>query len=546
MSVVISNISNSFIQETEDCGFVLPVMSENDLKFQIQFVAGDYDETSDLMDGTIELFAVRKDLLITDDVSLAAASIGSGIPVEADIVWRLTDNTVASYWGSAFSEFETIQLNQCFRFALRVTVGATKYYFLLTCFKKVIEEFVSTIEYACAENSYGFAYCDQYVPNKVRLPFFLAKPNRKADRNIYFKSNGIAKVTKSVLRKEYEGFVDYLPDQLHDKLQVALEHETVFIDSAQYTGEVRISEDYDVKWPDLNDYLYAPASFKVNATPWVAALNNCANCDTWEETTCSSSIQITQSGIEGDSIFAQWQVTSGNPAKFIVKVNGEEVVRTTELMYSQDGLAPGTYGIVVIPICLVGTREFLGDEQSVVLEIPVPGECTPVFHVPRSDFEDVHVGDTYLQIIILVGTAPFAIISATKPAWMNVNISGLYITVTGTPYPGSEGNNIPVSITVSNACGEDTFSSPINVIGNTPFPLAGIRIWNYEEDAICTKPLTTVYLAAGNYAFTAGLKVYTTPALTTIYSLKYMLDTDGNLWRTNIFGQLQFVEADYC
>jgi len=548
MSISILNIPNSFIQSTEDCDFTLPVMSENDIKFQLQFFTETTDEAALLMDADVELFAVKNNVVVNDDSSFAEALIGAGTPVEADIVWRTADKGVATYWASVFSEFESIALNQCFRLAVRISMGEEKSYFLLNCFKKVIEDFVSTIEYSCIENNYGFNYCDQYVPNKVRLPFYLGKPNRKADRNIYFKSNGQAKVTKSVLRKEYEASVDYLPDLLHEKLHIALEHETVFIESAQYTGEVRISEDYEVKWTDLNEFLLAPAAFKVNATPYGSSLNNCADCETWEETTCSSAIQMTQSGIDGDSIYAQWQVTSGTPSKFIVKVNGEEKIRTTELTYYLDDLDPGTYTIAVTSICVAGTTEIEGEEQSAELVIPEPEtECYPAGFLPRAPLADAQINNAYLQIFTLIGTQPFTITSVNKPAWMNIYISGFSLFMTGTPYPGSEGNNVAISVTVEN-CNDNTaeYSSSLNVVGTTPFPLAGNRIWDYEENTICSKPLTTVYLAAGNYAFAAGLKVYTSPALTTIYSMKYLLDTDGNLWKTNILGQLQFVEAGYC
>lgn len=547
MSISISNISNSFIQSTESCEYVLPVMSESDIKFQLHLLAGDFAETSDLMDGDIELFVIEKGASVIDDTTLSAAVIGSGEAVVAGIIWRIGDTKIAAYWSGCFSDFESIALGTCFQFLLRVTIGETKSYFPLSCFKKVIEDYLSTIQYSCIENSYGFAYCDKYVPNKIRLPFFLSKPNRKSERSVYFKSDGSAKVTKSVLRKEYDGFVGHLPDELHEKLNVALEHESVFIESSRYTGDARLSEDYEVKWTEINMYHMAPATFKVNATPFSASINNCADCDGWEEPSCSSAIQIIQSGIEAETIYAQWQVVSGTPVKFIVKINGGEPVEITELIYSQDESEPGEYTISVTPVCVAGSTAVEGEEKIATIIIPDPEEeCTSVSFGEIS-LPDGNVDQLYSVIIPFTGTLPAAVINATKPTWLNVSLSGNNLILSGTPLSGDAANNITISVQLSNCEGDTaTITDTMNIVGTVAYPLNNIKISPYEDDGICTAIPTTVYLASGNYNFAPGVKVYVSPTLTTWYSLRYMLDTNNDLWRTNIFGELQLIQVNYC
>lgn len=550
MSITIKNIPLSFFQFTDDpCENPLPVQSESDLKFQVMFGADDIAEGDNLLAGDIDLFVVTSGAVIESDSDINTFKVGSGVAVPANIMWRIDETTVGAYWNALFNDFAAIGLDTCFKFAVRVTVGASKYYWASNCFIRVNDNYTSTIEYSCAENSFGFNYCDRFIPNKVRLPFFLSRAQYKTDRSVYFKSDGSARVTKSITRKEMDGMTDHLTDDLHQKLSIALEHSTVYIESSQYSGQVAKSEDYDIAWTDINDYLQAPAKFKVNVTPYDATLNNCADCQAYEEPTCSSAIQFTQSGITGDDLYAQWEVVNGTPVKFKVSVNDGTAIEQTELLYSLNDQLPGSYTIKVIPVCLAGTTEIEGTEISVTLTIPDPEEvCVAVSHTDFGTLSNAHIDDYYSAIIALTGTMPFTLISATKPAWLNATISGSSLILSGTPYAGSEGNGIALSFSISN-CESDThtINTTINVIGNTSQPLAGIRIWNYEEAEICARPYLTVYLEAGTYSFALGVTVYSDPALVGYYADKYLIDQDGTLWRTNIFGMIYaLVQTNYC
>lgn len=546
MAVSIINIPNSFIQSAEDCDFVLPVMNESDISFQMHFSGQDYSETSNLMEGDIELFVVGKSAVVNDDVSLAAAAIGIGSGQQANIVWRIANTKIVAYWSTCFNDFEAIPVDSCFRLLIRVTVGGNKYYYPLNCFKKVIEDYISTIQYSCKENSYGFVYCDKYVPNKIRLPFFLSKPNRKSERTIYVKSNGEFKVTKSNLSKIYEGNVDHLPDELHEKLQVALEHEIVFIESTQLTGEVRINEDYEVKWTEINDYLMAPASFKVNQTPYSAKLNNCADCETWESPTCSSGIQITDLTYVNGDIYVQWAVVFGDPIKFRVQIDDEPPIIVQELSALFLAPAIGEHHVSVVPICSISGLDFDGEAVSDDIIISDPEECVQI-SFGTILIPDANVGQPYYKTIPFTGTLPAVITTATKPAWLNLTLSGNNLILSGTPYAGDAGSNISVTIGMNNCSSSlAMITDTMDVVGNIAYPVRGVRINQYMEDAICLAPGQIVFLAPGNFSFAPGIKVYTTNALNTVHSLKYMVDFENNLWRTNILGELQFINANYC
>ena len=548
MSVVISNISRSFLQfGGSDCGTLYPVAADTDIKFQAIFNMADGTETENMIAGDAEVFVVDSDAVIASDANITTYKIGSGTAVAADIIWRTGDNQATVYFGSVFSDFAAIAVGRCFKLCIRITVGASKYYFTSNCFIRDNGPYTSTIEFSCSEDSYGFNYCDQYVPNKIRLPFYLSKPQYKTDRSIYFKSTGAAKVTKSVTHKEYEGHTDHVPDEVHEKLNIALNHEVVFVDSGQYVGEVRISEDYEIKWPEVNDELDAPADFKVFATPYEASLNNCADCAPWEAPSCTAVVNITSASIVGDVIYVQWNVSGGSPHHYMVAVNGGTPYQVSVGSTTIEDIEPGEYEISVTPYCEVGEDTLAGTGDTTSLTVPNPEEECVAVGFTDFTFDAAHVNTGYSKSVVLTGTPPFAIDNVTKPTWMNISIVGSNLLFSGTPFVGSEGNGIDVYVKLSN-CTSDIveITKEISVIGMFGVPIPDVRVHPYEEEAICIKPQTQVYLESGQYSFYPGLKVYADSALTTLMPLKWFLDTDNTLWRTNALGMLIVSASDYC
>ena len=77
--------------------------------------------------------------------------------------------------------------------------------------------------------------------NRVRLPFYLSKPQYPAEEELYLKGNGRRVVLKSIVSKVMDGKTDYMPSLIHERLSIALRHDEVNIESDKYTGSVKLS-----------------------------------------------------------------------------------------------------------------------------------------------------------------------------------------------------------------------------------------------------------------------------------------------------------------
>lgn len=116
--------------------------------------------------------------------------------------------------------------------------------------------------------------------NRIRLPFEIVKPQFPEEKSVYRKANGETKTLSVVVRKTYEGQTDYFPEKWHERLKMALAHDSVSIEGDKYLGGVSQDGDYNIEWVDFLDYPTAPAKFKVQVTPFEAFNSNCQTCDT--------------------------------------------------------------------------------------------------------------------------------------------------------------------------------------------------------------------------------------------------------------------------
>lgn len=115
--------------------------------------------------------------------------------------------------------------------------------------------------------------------NRIRLPFYVNRPQYPAEEDIYLKANGRRVVMKSIVSKTLEGKTDYMPSLLHERLAIALRHDEVNIENEKYTGSVKLGGAYDIDWQEFLDYPFAPASFKVFEEDFVARSNRCEICE---------------------------------------------------------------------------------------------------------------------------------------------------------------------------------------------------------------------------------------------------------------------------
>lgn len=139
--------------------------------------------------------------------------------------------------------------------------------------------YVSRIEYSNDEDSFGFSY-PTGVSNMVNLPFFLSSPNYQVKEEVYRQTDGTYKRITADIEKEYEVETDYMSEFMHDKLIVALKHDTVVVTSNRLNFESQVSQqgDYKIDWNSKIDFS-AMASFKLRKY-FNGKNNNCGtNCD---------------------------------------------------------------------------------------------------------------------------------------------------------------------------------------------------------------------------------------------------------------------------
>lgn len=135
----------------------------------------------------------------------------------------------------------------CFR--LRLNSMGTYYYSNLLRYVGQNVEGTSLLEYRCNEAQFGFDYTIA-GNNKVRLPIRIFNPQFPQADKVYIKSNGERSVQFSKIDKEWKLETEYLTAELHEKIIVALAHDTVIIDGESVTK----SSEYEIGWEEYVEY----------------------------------------------------------------------------------------------------------------------------------------------------------------------------------------------------------------------------------------------------------------------------------------------------
>lgn len=126
--------------------------------------------------------------------------------------------------------------------------------------------------------------------NRIRLPLKVTRPQFSKDKTTYPMANGSIKTLSVVVHKKYEGETDWLPEKWHQRLAIALEHDTVTIEADKYLGGIVTDGDYEIEWPKFLDFPTGKASFSVFVSPFDNSNDNCQTCE-----------QATQLSLEDDS-----------------------------------------------------------------------------------------------------------------------------------------------------------------------------------------------------------------------------------------------------
>lgn len=116
--------------------------------------------------------------------------------------------------------------------------------------------------------------------NRIRLPIEIIQPQFPIDKTVYRKADGTRKTISVVISKTYQGFTDFMPEQWHQRLCIALGHDSVTIEGDKYLGGVSQDGEYTIEWNTVfKDYPTAKAKFVVQVTPFDATNSNCMTCE---------------------------------------------------------------------------------------------------------------------------------------------------------------------------------------------------------------------------------------------------------------------------
>lgn len=115
--------------------------------------------------------------------------------------------------------------------------------------------------------------------NRIRLPLYAKTPQFPTEANRFRLSNGESKTLSVTIRKNYNLVTDYMNQTMHQRLVIALNHDTVSIEGDRYVGGVTVDGEYEIAWPDFLDYPLGQAAVKIQVTPFNYTNDNCQTCE---------------------------------------------------------------------------------------------------------------------------------------------------------------------------------------------------------------------------------------------------------------------------
>lgn len=188
-------------------------------------------------------------------------------------------------------------------------------------------------------------------------------------------------------------------------------------------------------------------------------------------------------------------------------------------------------------------RQFLYTIRFAKAKTEYAKEITVCDPVAASGFTlpDARVNASYIFTTQLTGTGPFALQSASVPAWMNVSIIDdmLYLQ-TGSVLPAAAASNVNVSVVVTNKCGELTLSDTIDVAAEitcTPVAFTGndvlpSPVYGQQWDAFIgltgTAPFTLSEVSKPSWlnitATSTGIQMSGTPNIAGAFSVSFKVN----------------------
>lgn len=155
------------------------------------------------------------------------------------------------------------------------------------CFYKECDKcYTTTIRYRSNENSMGFFYRSinnlnvnilSQFSNALRLRFYLKAPQFETKQTVFTLSNGNKKKLAARVEKEWSAVVDWMPQEWHERLVLATEHDQFVVEAQQLSGNMMKEGGYEINWEDFLNYQVAQSTFKLKTIPYNNVNTNCNN-----------------------------------------------------------------------------------------------------------------------------------------------------------------------------------------------------------------------------------------------------------------------------
>ena len=155
----------------------------------------------------------------------------------------------------------------CFRLKI-LDERMNPYYSNLFTYIGCKEGETSVLKYRCDTDEFDFHYSlGDDLFNKIRLPLRIFNAQYPQEDEVYITREGKRKVMFAKVDKEWELETDYLPEEWHEKIIVALSHDVVYIDDER----VQRTEPYQLDWDsvletDCTDAIKGRAKVQQNKT----------------------------------------------------------------------------------------------------------------------------------------------------------------------------------------------------------------------------------------------------------------------------------------
>jgi len=282
MATSLFDLQNSFVRFNEqefitdnDCGVVvdtcLPICEAGDIRFQFKVSTSDYANAAAIS----AALQVRR----RTASGLGGLTTITGVVKQVVLQSGFTYLVRLNFQGSTL--LNGLNDGDCFTLQLNFLKDEPPAYLSIesiTCFKYSVDKcFTSRITYGNNEDAFGFFYPSNLTYNAIRLPMYAVNPAFDIEQKTYVRSNGERTKVFARLAKKYKFVTDFLPEEIHQKLVVALNHDTVLIaTSTDYQLDCTFENEYNQDFPNIMQGMNVwPADFQVYETPFNEINNNC-------------------------------------------------------------------------------------------------------------------------------------------------------------------------------------------------------------------------------------------------------------------------------